>query len=122
MRDLFPIHAVTLAAITSVWKSRELETASFDFVDAIADALQAVGFDLQAIQLPVEGQARRRVASYVSQTTCGLLGLKVRIVFNAITDRGSEDIPERAILVEQIRRLCVVADSLTGLPRDSSTA
>lgn len=127
-QDLFSPDAKSLATISAEWKSRQhakgLNPDALDpvwaHVDSIAEIVQSAEFDNLALPSAADETHRRLIASYIDHATCGLLALRVRRSLDAWLERSSSGIPDRSVLVEQARRLRLVAVRYASPSKDSA--
>lgn len=126
-QNLFLRDATSLGAITNEWLDRNPQrTCRFregvtPVVRQIENAVTAECFDETSILQSVTEDDRRQVYSYVAQAACGMHGLNVQRSFNAYLGVPSSNLPDRAAVTEQVRRLRILRDRLAGVStKDSS--
>jgi hypothetical protein len=123
--DLFSESATSLPSIAEEWMARQTDANVHrdltELVNTVVEAVVGDRFVLQSLPVPQDGNLRTGVRGFVSQATSGLMGLKVRVAFDAIKGRNSQGVPERAVLDRQIERLRSYAAHLAPDPKDSAT-
>lgn len=123
-RDLFSENATSLPSIAEEWMVRQtdakIQGELTELVNKVVESVVGDSFALQALPVPQDCELRRGARGFVSQAMSGLLGLKVRLAFDAIKGRVSQGVPERDVLNRQIERLRSYAAHLAPDPKDSA--